>query len=98
MEKILLTAFKGLHHSWDVSVGHGIDEIIYSEHKCHAILQTYWVCDHLLSAGLIHPHLFFYYHRFRVDPCSPNYIQEKGSESPDNESDEDYEILSKIIQ
>jgi len=40
----------------------------------------------------------FYKHiGFCVDPSSPNYIEE-GSESPDDESDKDYEILSKIIQ
>lgn len=44
----------------------------------------------------------FTYHRFHVDPCSPTYIEEeddmKEELDPDDESDVDYDILSRIIQ
>ena len=69
---------------------------LHREHKCHAILQTYWVCNRLLVRNIL-----FTYHRFLIDPSSPNYIEEDEEEEDmdsDEESDVDYEILSKIIQ
>ena len=71
---------------------------LHSEHKCHAILQTYWVCSSLLKLTFILLHIIS---RFHVDPSSPSYIEEddeKEELDSGDESDVDYEILSKIIQ
>ena len=43
---------------------------------------------------------FIHFIRFHVDPCSPNYIEDDEEEELDSndESDADYEILSRTIQ
>jgi len=51
---------------------------------------VYWFETYLICS--------FIYHRFHVDPCSPTYIEEDDEKDPEDESDVDYEILSKIIQ
>ena len=97
MEKILLTALKGLYPFLCAS-GHGIEWnfIVNTRamqfYKNIGCVIIYWSETYLI-------YLFTY--RFHVDPSSPNYIEEddeKEDLDPDDESDVDYEILSKIIQ
>ena len=102
MEKILLTAFKCLYPflgcvasvmelKWNFVANTGAMQF-YKHIGC---VIDCWSEIYLLT-------YLFAYHRFHVDSSSPNYIEEDDDSEKDeldsnDESDVDYEILSKII-
>ena len=99
MEKILLTVFKGLYPPFlgPLQSCHKIEwNVIANSNAMQFYKHIGCVVVCWSGTNLIYS---FIYHRFHLDPSSPNYIEEDDEElDPDNESDADYEILSKILQ